>query len=426
VSPIITKSVIELFSTPEYSPKKPKAIAVIGANYGDEGKGATVHTLVKDRNATTVVRFNGGNQAGHTVQLKNGPRHVFSSYGAGTFHGAQTYISELALFNPLAAYKEKAALTKLGNTPQPLIVHPDTNVITPFDIALNQFLEMGRGEDRHGSCGMGIGETQRRIETPGAPKLLAKQLANPNELFIFMSDMRAWFKERIKIEAELGSFSFLDEYQKTKLYDLVLYPTMLITEMYKYVATLESVCVEPLDHIIGKTDHVVFEGAQGLLLDQDDPDHQPHVTWSKTGIENVVTLCTKYNLDLTEVYYVTRPYLTRHGTGHIHAGLECPNTWGEDRTNKENTYQGKLRYGHMNWSKFKQRIDKDCLKLGSFKPSVSVALTHEDQLLEGETYPFVTGEVTESSSRAILGEDYADKIRSTIEKEVKRISGLQG
>ena len=68
--------------------------AIIGANYGDEGKGLLTDYYAAKSKHSVVVRFNGGPQAGHTVVTPEGKRHVFSHYGSGTLAGAQTFLSK--------------------------------------------------------------------------------------------------------------------------------------------------------------------------------------------------------------------------------------------------------------------------------------------------------------------------------------------
>ena len=75
------------------------ARVVIGAGWGDEGKGATVDRLVRGPD-DVVVRFNGGAQAGHTVFAPDGRRHVFHHVGSGAFHGAATYLSRHVVSKP--------------------------------------------------------------------------------------------------------------------------------------------------------------------------------------------------------------------------------------------------------------------------------------------------------------------------------------
>lgn len=73
---------------------------VIGAGFGDEGKGTMVNYLCKQSNKPLVVRFNGGHQMGHGV-VENDVRHIFSNFGSGTLVGAPTYISEFCTVDPV-------------------------------------------------------------------------------------------------------------------------------------------------------------------------------------------------------------------------------------------------------------------------------------------------------------------------------------
>lgn len=411
---------------------RPRAIAVIGSNYGDEGKGATVHNLAGTTPITSVIRFNGGNQAGHTVQLKGGKRHVFSNFGSATLRHVGTHWANTALFNPVAMNKERNALKDLGYGLTGFSVDPETPLITPWDIALNQFLEHGRGEAKHGSCGMGIGETARRLATPGAPVLKAADCKSPELLFMKMVDLRAWFKKRVQEEADAGSFTYLNEPQKAALYDLILHPTRLMLDVYSYPAILQTVAVSPIRPENGQV--FIFEGAQGLLLDEDDPDHQPHVSWSKTGINNVMKFCQQKKIQLTDIYYVTRPYLTRHGAGPIHAGIECENEWDVDLTNKANTFQGPLRHAHMDWGKWQARVFKDIAEMAAQMPEedrrgvkIHMALTCMDQCYSSEKYRFIyTDKEGTDVDEMITPEKLVPSLSSMIGLPVHVVDGRAG
>src|SRR5258708_6994888 len=96
-----------------------RATVVIGANYGDEGKGKMVDYLVSQiTNEKVVVRFNGGAQAGHTVMLPDGKRHIFSHFGSGTLANAQTYLAKHFVCNPILFWKEYRQLSELSITPK--------------------------------------------------------------------------------------------------------------------------------------------------------------------------------------------------------------------------------------------------------------------------------------------------------------------
>ena len=130
-----------------------EVFAVIGSGYGDEGKGLVTDSL--SASTTRVVRYNGGAQAGHTVCKANGIRHVFHHVGAGTFSGATTHLSKFFVVNPILANQELAELAQLGYNPV-ITVDLYAPVTTPIDMMINQAVEQQRGNNRHGSCGIGF------------------------------------------------------------------------------------------------------------------------------------------------------------------------------------------------------------------------------------------------------------------------------
>ena len=141
-----------------------KIEVVIGANYGDEGKGLFTEHLCRNRPKPLVVMSNGGCQRGHTVNnVERGARHVFHHFGSGTLVGAPTLCSNDFLLNPIAFVKEHDELVKLGTSPD---VHRMSRCTLqlPSDMFINQQLEKHRSASnaRHGSCGWGIWETKVR------------------------------------------------------------------------------------------------------------------------------------------------------------------------------------------------------------------------------------------------------------------------
>ena len=132
--------------------------AVIGANFGDEGKGLMTDYFSDKK--TVVVRHNGGAQAGHTVVTPDGIRHVFSHFGSGTLAGAATFLGPRFIINPLLWKKELGILKKMGFDPK--VFYAGGLVTTPYDMLINEEIERSRGDGRHGSCGVGINETVTR------------------------------------------------------------------------------------------------------------------------------------------------------------------------------------------------------------------------------------------------------------------------
>ena len=147
-------------------------VIVVDLGYGDAGKGTVVDWLCSrqdGRPVHAVVRFNGGAQAAHNVITRDGRCHAFAQFGAGTFTpGVRTHLSRFVLIDPLALAAEAAHLASLGlaDALDLLTVDRDALLTTPYHQAANRAREIARGNDRHGSCGMGIGETARYALSP--------------------------------------------------------------------------------------------------------------------------------------------------------------------------------------------------------------------------------------------------------------------
>src|SRR5438105_15289899 len=113
-----------------------RAIITVGLGFGDEGKGATVDYLARKLEADLVVRYCGGSQAGHNVQLPDGRRHTFAQFGAGTLIEApsrpRTYLGPNVIIDPPALLREAQHLSELGvaNPAGLLTVHPRCLVTT--------------------------------------------------------------------------------------------------------------------------------------------------------------------------------------------------------------------------------------------------------------------------------------------------------
>ena len=141
------------------------------------------------------------------------------------------------------------------------------------------------------------------------------------------------------------------------------------------------------DNIVDEYDTVIFEGAQGLLLDEDNVEYMPYLTPSKTGIINPKRIIGSRNVDM-EVCYVTRTYVTRHGAGRFDD--ECPkekiNPAIFDETNIYNEFQESLRFGTLDLDSLKKRIEKD---FNNFKGKKCLAFTHVNE------YPIQQSEIDE-------------------------------
>lgn len=124
-------------------------------------------------------------------------------------------------------------------------------------------------------------------------------------------------------------------------------------------AGLLSACKLGQEQVLTQYGHVVLEGAQGLLLDQDMGSF-PHVTRSHTGLRNAGALLASAGIERAEVHYVLRPYVTRHGAGPLPgelAGLPYPGV--QDQTNLPNPWQGTLRFAPLDIGRLRDTLARD-------------------------------------------------------------------
>ncbi len=345
-----------------------KAYIIIGAGYGDEGKGLiTDYYAAQFGETCLVVRFNGGAQAAHTVVTPEGARHVFSHFGSGSLVGSRTYLSKFFIVNPIQYRKEYDALmrkTRLSAT----YVDPECFVTTPWDMMANQIIEEFRTQ-RHGSCGIGINETVERNTRAefGLTVLDAVDLGQNDLVSLLKSVRDNYFHDR------LGRFGIRSIPEKYAFFDESIIEHFL-DDLRFFVDTTTS----SSGTIIDQSDFLIFEGAQGLMLDQNHSNF-PFVTRSNTGLANVRDLIKNTSITDIEVVYVTRVYATRHGAGPLPnevAGPPYPRI--EDRTNIPNKWQGTLRFGWLDLDCMKAVIDKDRSIMPYASPSI--ALTCLDQV----------------------------------------------
>jgi adenylosuccinate synthase len=321
------------------------ARAVIGANFGDEGKGLVTDYLCS-KGAGVVVRFNGGAQAGHTVVTPGGDRHVFGHFGSGSFLGVPTFLSQFFIVNPILFFKERAELHALGLNPT-VFAHPECLVSTFVDMIINQRLEEARGDKRHGSVGLGVNETIGRSDIA--------------ELKITMADLWNGVNLQSKLELMCGKYA---QFRTGKKIDE---PAMITKFMEG--CTMFAEAVHPAG--MAQCKDPVFEGAQGLLLDQNNKEYFPHLTRSNTGMQNVRVLCAQAGIDDIMTYYVSRTYLTRHGAGPLPG--EDPEMVYEDVTNVPHPYQGRIRFAPLD-----DDLEDRCAADAGHE-NYTLVLTHCDQ-----------------------------------------------
>lgn len=306
---------------------------VLGTGFGDEGKGVFVDYLANlySNLLPIVIRHNGGHQAGHTVKMRDGRSHVFSNFGSGSFRNVPTFISKYCTIDPVGIVNEYKALTDIKVDPT-LYVDAMAMVTTPYDKMYNQVFSKARN---NGTVGVGFGATIERNEGPC--KLYAMDLNYPTV-----------------VELKLNA---IKNYYLLKTGMTGLHKSQLPKEMQIDHAAFISACNEALNIFEIEKEHdimsgnrtVIFEGAQGILLDQDH-GFFPNVTRSHTTSRNAMEMIKRYHPEdpylFTTIYYLTRAYATRHGNGPFpqeQNQVELINN--DEETNVHGEYQGEFRTG---------------------------------------------------------------------------------
>ncbi|MBL1221569.1 adenylosuccinate synthetase [Chryseobacterium sp. L7] len=294
-----------------------KAQIVIGLGFGDEGKGITTDFLAHQNPESVVIRFSGGQQAAHTVMIGD-KKHVHSSFASGALRGLPSYFTEHCTIHPVFLLNErKELMEKNGNTE--LFIHPLAKVTTPFDVWQNR---TNARNLEHGTCGKGIGATMKRHESPY--KLFAADLIAPRGMLIEKLKGIAYyygFMDEKQVEEALTDFLNAVDEMDWKIED------------YTYLNSFEN---------------LIFEGSQGILLDMDHGIF-PNVTYANTTSKNAYEICRMLKIEDIEMYYVTRMYSTRHGSGWMsnEKALKLKNN--EEETCVFNEYQKELRFGDLDY-----------------------------------------------------------------------------
>lgn len=328
--------------------RQKRAIIVVDLTYGDAGKGSLVDYLARQFTAPLVVRFNGGAQAAHNVVTPDKRHHTFAQFGSGMFvPGSTTCLSQYMILDPLAMRKEAHHLAQVGVTDAFARTTIDRRALitTPYHQAANQYRELARGADRHGSCGMGIGETVAASLAYPQNALRAGDLADPHQT----QRKLAWLRD--KLYAELRQLTTTEHSAALAETLAVFEDKQLIVacaEVYAdFAHTAKIISPEDVQSHLSATETLIFEGAQGVLLDECYGFH-PYTTWSTTTFENAETMLGVAGFDgrVTRLG-ATRAYATRHGVGPFVTEDADLTRHIPDVHNVTNTWQQQFRVGYF-------------------------------------------------------------------------------
>lgn len=330
------------------------AYVICGLAFGDEGKGITTAALVNKTGADLIVRYNGGAQCAHNVITSEGIHHTFAQFGSGSFTpGVKTYLSRFVLVNPVSMLVEAEELRRVGITDilSRTIVDREAVIITPFQRALNRLTEMSRGGKRHGSTGMGIGQTRADHLAFGDEMLLAKDLTHPLVARAKLEFIRELCKQRVITLKD--NPNILDNQPAGKELELIASDETIPWYLERYKEFTSQVDVVYQQEI--QPSRMIFEGAQGVLLDETH-GFQPHVTWTDTTFKNAKTIIEEMGFrgDTCPIHTigVVRSYYTRHGAGPFPSEDASLLSMLPEGHNKAEQYTGSFRVGKFDLSLF--------------------------------------------------------------------------
>ena len=273
------------------------SVVVVGTQWGDEGKGKITDFL--SENAEVIARYQGGDNAGHTIVIE-GTKYKLHLIPSGIFYPEKiSVIGNGVVVNPKSLVKELAYLHDAGITTDNLRISDRAHVILPYHIKLDQLQEDAKGDNKIGTTIKGIG-----------PAYMDKAA----RVGIRIADLldKEIFAERLKTNLEQKNREF------TKMYEVDPIDFQDIFEEYydygqqikKYVTDTSVILNDALD--AGK--RVLFEGAQGVMLDIDQGTY-PYVT-SSNPVAGGVTIGSGVGPSkISKVVGVCKAYTSRVGDG---------------------------------------------------------------------------------------------------------------
>jgi len=275
-----------------------KNVVVIGTHWGDEGKGKVVDLLTEQ--ASAVARFQGGHNAGHTLVI-DGEKTVLHLIPSGILRdGVSCLIGNGVVLSPAALVEEINDLEKKGvQVRDRLKVSPQCPLILPYHVALDQVRENVKGSQKIGTTGRGIG--------PAYEDKVARRGVRLGDLFD--ADQ---FAVRLEEVMEYHNFMLVNYYQTEAVdFQRTLDETLQLGEQ---IRPMVGDVVGILHDLREKGKNLLFEGAQGALLDIDHGTY-PFVTSSNTTAGTIASGCGVGPLHLDYILGITKAYTTRVGSG---------------------------------------------------------------------------------------------------------------
>ena len=273
-------------------------VVIIGTQWGDEGKGKIIDWLSESTQG--VVRFQGGHNAGHTLII-NGQKTVLRLIPSGIMHASlPCFIGNGVVLSPEALFKEIGELESAGvDVRSRLRISEACTLILPYHIAVDQAREIKRGAAKIGTTGRGIG--------PAYEDKVARRALRVQDLFHPEA-----FAEKLKEVMEYHNFMLTQYLGASALdYQTVLDETLAFAEQLRPMVIDVSATLHEIQEKGGR---LLFEGAQGTLLDVDHGTY-PYVTSSNCVAGAAAAGAGVGPTKLNYILGITKAYCTRVGAG---------------------------------------------------------------------------------------------------------------
>lgn len=267
-------------------------VVVVGSQWGDEGKGKITDYLAQK--ADVVVRYQGGNNAGHTIEF-NGQKFALRLIPSGIFTSGNVILGNGMVINPKALLEEMKYLNDAGISTDGIKISDRAHVILPYHMEIDALQEKLRGDKNIGTTKKGIGPTY--VDKYARIGIRMGEFIN-EELFKERLAEVLLLKLREYPELELNREDIFNEYKE---YAKIIKPMVTDTGLL-------------LDDYIQNNKKVLFEGAQGTMLDIDYGTY-PYVTSSHPGANGVCEGAGIGPVCIDEVVGIVKAYTTRVGSG---------------------------------------------------------------------------------------------------------------
>ena len=275
-----------------------KSIAILGAQWGDEGKGKIVDLLTEKCDA--VVRFQGGHNAGHTLVVDN-KTTILHLVPSGILHDNVKCIIGNGVVLSLDALSDELQILEKNQVriDGRLLISDNCPLILPVHIALDKAREIKKGSDKIGTTGRGIGPAyEDKVSRRG---LRLGDLSNPEVSLKKLEELLDYHNFILK------NYYMADTFDANKMHERLLVQYQVYKE---YVIDVP----EYVENLFINNKKVVFEGAQGTLLDIDHGTY-PFVTSSNTTVGGIFTGSGVSPKKLDYVLAIVKAYTTRVGSG---------------------------------------------------------------------------------------------------------------